>query len=67
MSASFIPVNAPKWKCFCVLLKNYQTNETEEIEVYAVNKGQAGFLGMRKSRLMPVGVEKVTEKIKERR
>ena len=67
MSASFIPVNTPKWKCFCVLLKNYQTNETEEIEVYAVNKGQAGFLGMRKSRLMPVGVEKVTEKIKERR
>lgn len=67
MSASFIPVNTPKWKQFTVHLKNYQTNETEEIEVYAVNKGQAGFLGMRKSRLMPVGVEKVTEKIKERR
>ena len=63
MSASFIPVNTPKWICFTVLLKNYQTNETEEIEVYAVNKGQAGFLAMRKSKLIPVGVEKVVPKV----
>lgn len=61
------PIMKPEWKCFTVHLKNYQTNKTEEIEVYALNKGQAGFLAMRKSTLMPVGVEKVTEKIKERR
>ena len=52
----------PEWKCFTVHLKNYQTNKTEEIEVYALNKGQAGFLAMRQSTLMPVGVEKVVPK-----
>ena len=67
MSISCGPIMKPKWKCFSVLLMNYQTKEQEVIEVYALNEGQAGFLAMRKSRLMPVGVEKVTEKIKERR
>ena len=62
MSISCGPIIKPEWKCFTVLLKNYQTNETEEIEVYAVNKGQAGFLAMRKSKLLPVGVEKVVPK-----
>ena len=42
---------------------NYQTKETEEIEVYALNEGQAGFLAMRQSTLMPVGVEKVVPKV----
>ncbi len=61
-SASCIPIMKPKWKCFNVLLMNYQTKETEEIEVYALNEGQAGFLAMRKSKLVPVGVEKVVPK-----
>ena len=63
MSISCGPIIKPEWKCFTVLLKNYQTNETEEIEVYAVNKGQAGFLAMRRSKLLPVGVEKVVPKV----
>ena len=62
MSISCGPIIKPEWKCFTVLLKNYQTNETEEIEVYALNEGQAGFLAMRRSKLLPVGVEKVVPK-----
>ncbi|KIM08346.1 MAG: hypothetical protein KU29_04490 [Sulfurovum sp. FS06-10] len=62
MSVSYGPIMKPEWKCFTVLLRNYQTKETEEIEVYALNKGQAGFLAMRQSTLMPVGVEKVVPK-----
>ncbi len=63
MSASFIPVNKPKWKKFSVLLMNYQSKEQEVIEVFAINEGQAGFLAMRKSKLLPVGVEKVVPKV----
>ena len=62
MSISCGPIMKPEWKCFTVHLKNYQTKETEEIEVYALNEGQAGFLAMRQSTLMPVGVEKVVPK-----
>ena len=51
-----------KWKCFSVLLMNYHSKETQIIDVCALNAGQAGFLAMRQSYLMPVGVEKVTEK-----
>ncbi len=41
---------------------NYHTKETQIIDVFALNAGQAGFLAMRQSYLIPVGVEKVTEK-----
>lgn len=51
-----------KWKCFSVLLMNYHTKETQIIDVFALNAGQAGFLAMRQSHLMPVSVEKVIEK-----
>lgn len=40
---------------------DYQTKETQNIEVYALNKGQAGFLALRKSTLVPAGVERVEE------
>ncbi|NCB50130.1 MAG: hypothetical protein EOM53_05615 [Alphaproteobacteria bacterium] len=58
---SIHPVIKPQWKKFLVLIMDYQTKETQNIEVYALNKGQAGFLALRKSTLVPAGVERVEE------
>lgn len=51
----------PQWKTFEVEVKNYQTHESEKVIVVALNEGQAKILGLRKSSLIPAGVESVEE------
>lgn len=54
----------PEWKNFSVLLIDPVSKEDEKVEVWALNKGQAGFIAMRQSKLLPVYVEKVEEIVK---
>ena len=55
----------PQWKKFRVHLKDHGGSGVTDIqEVYALNANQAGFLGMRQSKLM-VGVDWVEEIAKD--
>lgn len=51
----------PQWKNFKVLLIDPGSKESDEVEVWALDKGQAGFLAFRKTRLESCFVEKVEE------
>lgn len=54
----------PEWKNFSVLLIDPVSKGEDKVEVWALNKGQAGFLGMRKSKFQSSYVEKVEEIVK---
>lgn len=51
----------PEWKHFSVLLVDPVSKEEDKVEVWALDKGQAGFLAFRKTRLESCSVEKVEE------
>lgn len=53
------------WKHYRVFLVNPTTKENATVEVWALNKGQASFLGLRKINLLPCFVDKVEEIAKE--
>ena len=59
--SSTVNMFRPQWKNFKVLLVEPKTKDSEEIEVWALDKGQAGFLAFRKTRFESCSVEKVEE------
>ena len=49
------------WKHYRVFLVNPTTKEDATVEVWAFNEGQASFLGLRKTHILPCLVDKVEE------
>lgn len=53
------------WKHYRVFLVNPTAKENATVEVWALNEGQASFLGLRKISFLPCFVDKVEEIAKE--